>query len=352
MAAKHSRNSSNWIHRVLNGTHNHYSCYLPDKLGKLPSLILKLFYSGIKTTKDQIAVLQQIEDDAIVVYATKFKSYFEYLLYYSRYQKNGLPYPQIGFYYQVYFWQPVSHLIKIMLAHTDYFIHKRTFPNPYKSGYIAQTLLAGKAGMLSLVSRKGFYRRFIKAQTDPIQYLIELQKTTERPVYIIPQLMFFSRNPHRSIPTLTDVLFGPEDNPGRMRRLFGLFKNPGKVFFEVSEPVNLKTYLQNESMRNQPIEYQSLVLRRNLLVQLNRHRQTITGPILKTRQELKESILTGRRFQEFMEKYATSRDTPIHEVRKKADGYIEEIAAGYNPAYIKIFSALVGWIIRTMFDGV
>jgi glycerol-3-phosphate O-acyltransferase len=352
MAAKNSRNSSNWIHRVLNGTHNHYSCYLPDKLGRLPTLILRLFYSGIKTTKDQIAVLQQIEDDAIVVYATKFKSYFEYLFYYSRYQKNNLPYPQIGFYYQVYFWQPLSRLIKMMLAHIDYFIRKRRFPNPYKSGYIAQTLLEGKAGMLSLVSKKGFYRRFIKAKTDPIQYLLELQKTTERQVYIIPQLLFFSKNPHRSIPTLIDILFGPEDNPGRIRRLFGLFKNPGKVFFEVSEPVNLKTYLQDESIRNQPVEYQSLVLRRNLLVQLNRHRQTITGPILKTRQELKESILTGRRFQEFMEKYAASRDTPIHEVRKKADGYIEEIAAGYNPAYIKIFSALVGWIIRTMFDGV
>ena len=79
MAAKHSRNLSDWIQRALNGTHNHYSCYLPDKLGRLPSLILRLFYSGIKTAKDQIAVLQQIEDDAIVVYATKFKSYFEYL---------------------------------------------------------------------------------------------------------------------------------------------------------------------------------------------------------------------------------------------------------------------------------
>lgn len=352
MAAKHSRNSSNWIHRVLDGTHNHYSCYLPDKLGKLPSLILRLFYSGIKSAKDQIAVLEQIEDGAIVVYATKFNSYFEYLLYYSRYQQENLRYPQIGFDYQVYFWQPLSRIMKMMLAHIDYFIRNRKFPSPYKSGYIAQTLLEGKAGMLSLVSRKGFYRRFIKAKTDPIQYLIELQKTTEHPVYIIPQLMFFSKNPHRSIPTLADILFGPEDNPGRIRRLFALFKNPGKVFFEVSEPVNLKTYLQDESVRNQTVEYQSLVLRRNLLVQLNRHRQTITGPILKTRQELKESILTSRRFQQFMEKYATSRDIPIHEVRKKADGYIEEIAAGYNPAYIKIFSVLVGWIIRTMFDGV
>ncbi|MGD9014052.1 MAG: 1-acyl-sn-glycerol-3-phosphate acyltransferase, partial [Desulfobacterales bacterium] len=39
-------------------------------------------------------------------------------------------------------------------------------------------------------------------------------------------------------------------------------------------------------------------------------------------------------------------------VRKKADGYIDEIAAGYNPAYIKFFSAIVGWILRSMFDGV
>ncbi|MGD8335217.1 MAG: 1-acyl-sn-glycerol-3-phosphate acyltransferase, partial [Desulfobacterales bacterium] len=32
--------------------------------------------------------------------------------------------------------------------------------------------------------------------------------------------------------------------------------------------------------------------------------------------------------------------------------YIDEIAAGYNPAYIKFFSAIVGWILRSMFDGV
>ncbi len=352
MAAKQGRKLSNWINRVLNGTHNHYSCFLPDRLGKFSSLLLRLFYSGITTAEDQIAVLEQIEDDAIVVYTTKFKSAFEFLFYYIRYQKNNLPYPQIGFDYQIYFWQPVSRLIKIVLAHLDFFIQWRKFPDPYKGGYIGQSLLENKAAMLSLVGKKGFYRRFVKAKTDPIQYLIALQKSTERPIYIVPQLMFFSKNPHRSVPTLTDILFGPEDKPGRIRRLYTLFKNPGKVFVEVSEPVNLMMYLQDESIRNQPIEYQSLMLRRNLLIQLNRHHQSITGPSLKTTLELKESILTGERFQKFMDTYSKNRNIPIYEVRKKADAYIEEIAAGYNPAYIKIFSALVGWIIRTMFDGV
>jgi glycerol-3-phosphate O-acyltransferase len=352
MAAKKGHISSNWKNRLLDGTHNHYGCYLPDSLGKVASLLLRLFYSGIKTDKEQTAVLRQINDDAIIVYATKFKSYFEYLFYYIRYQKNNLPYPQVGFDYQVYFWQPFSRLIKICFAHIDFLLHRHKFPSPYRSGFIGQTLLKNKAGMLFLVGKKGFYRRFVKAETDPIQYLIELQKTTERPIYIVPQLMFFSKNPHRSIPSLTDIFFGPEDNPGRIRRLFTLFKNPGKVFVEVSEPVNLKQYLNNESIRSQPIEYQSLMLRRNLLVQLNRHRQSITGPMLKTNLELKESILTSQRFQDFMDTYSKNRNIPIHEVRKKADAYIEEIAAGYNPAYIKFFSAIVGWILRSMFDGV
>ncbi len=352
MAAKFSQKWNRSIGKMLKGTHNHYSCALPKKLGMFSSLILKLFYSGIKTDKGQTEVLQKLEGDAVIVYATKFKSYFEYLFYYSRYQQIDLPYPQIGFDYRVYFWQPLSRLLKILVAHIDYFIHKRRLPNPYNSGYIRQALLENKAGFLSLVSRKGFYRRFVKAQTDPIQYLIELQKSTHRPVYIIPQLMFFSKNPHRSNPTLIDILFGPEDKPGRIRRLIALFKNPGKVFFELSEPLNLKTYLQMDSIQNQPLAYQSLMLRRNLLVQLNRHRQSITGPIRKTRQELKESILTSSRFQQFMDTYSKNRELAIHEVRKKADAYLEEIAAGYNPTYIRIYSAIVGWIIRTIFDGV
>jgi glycerol-3-phosphate O-acyltransferase len=352
MATKFSRNWHKWIDKALKGTHNHYSCSLPKKLGVVATLILKLFYSGIKTDKSQTDLLQPLEDDAVIVYATKFKSYFEYLFYYTRYQQLNLLYPQIGFDYKVYLWQPLSRLIKMLVAHVDFFIHKRTFPDPYKSGYIGQSLLENKAGFLSLVSRKGFYRRFVKAQTDPIQYLIELQRSTDRPVYVVPQLMFFSKNPHRASPTLIDILFGPEDKPGRIRRLIALFKNPGKVFFEISEPVNLKTYLQDDSIQNQPLVYQSLMLRRNLLIQLNRHRQSITGPIRKTRQELKESILTGSRFQQFMDTYSKNRELPIHEVRKKADAYIEEIAAGYNPAYIRIYSAIVGWIIRTIFNGV
>jgi glycerol-3-phosphate O-acyltransferase len=341
-----------WIDKVREGTYDHYCCFLPQHIGKLAGLMLKLFYSGILVEAGQIEPLKRLEKNAIVVYVSKFKSRFEYLFYFSRYYQKRLPYPQVGFDYRVILWQPLSRLLKIALAHLDFFMRYQESPDPYARGYLKQALLSGHCGFLSLVAKNSFYLRFVKAKADPIQYLIEVQKSIDRPIYIVPQLMFFTKTARRGHPTLIDIIFGPEDKPGRIRRLVSLFKNPGKVFVEVSEPVNLQRYLQSTAIANQSTEYQSLMLRRNLLIQLNRHRQSITGPIRKSKEELKESILTTDRFQGFMASYAENRGLPLQEVRRKADAYLEEIAANYKPAFIKIASVLVAWLTRTMFDGI
>jgi len=343
--------SNRWINKILRGSYDHYTCLLPDKSGSFSNLLLKLFYSGIKVDDQQTEIIAHLEEKAIVVYITKFKSFFEYLFYYNRYRQENLPYPQIGFDYKVYIWQPLSQIVRIFLAQADFVLRHQALPDPYDRGYLKEELINGRCGFLSLVGKKNFYRRFVKAETDPIHYLIEIQKTIDRPIYLIPQLMFFSKTARRENPTMIDILFGPEDKPGKIRRLFTLFKNSGRVFAEVSEPLNLKRYLNSEEIRHQSTEYQSLVLRRDLLVQLNAHRQSITGPVRKTRIELKESILTTERFQRFMETYAENRDIPIHQVRRKADAYIEEIAANYKPAFITVASVIVGWLIRAMFDG-
>jgi glycerol-3-phosphate O-acyltransferase len=350
--ANEGRTPGRWISRWLDGSLDHYDCLIPEDIGNFTRLLLRLFYLGIKVDKTQIELLRQLPQDAVVVYVTKFKNYFEYLFYYNRYRREHLPFPQIGFDYKIYLCQPVSRLVKILLARLESILRYRSLPNPYTSGYIKQELLNGRSGFLSLVGRKSFYRRFVKAHTDPVQYLIEMQKAIERPVYLVPQLIFFSKTARREDPTLLDILFGPEDKPGRIRRLYTLFRNPGKVFVEVSEPVDLKLYLQSDKLRHQSSEYQSLVLRRDLLLQLNRHRQSITGPVRKSKQELKESILTRDRLRQFMKTHAANRKVPIHEIHRQADAYLEEIAANYRPAFIKIGAVIVGWIIRTMFDGV
>ncbi len=340
-----------WITNFLQGTYDHYLCSLPRKIGAVSFNVLKLFYSGIKIDDSQIPILKKFDTDAIVVYVTRNKSLFELLFYFVRYQLLKLPFPQIGFDYRIFLWQPVCRVFRSWLAHIDHFlVYKKTL-NPYQSDYFYKELLGGRSALLSLIEERGFYRRFVRKETDPLQFLIRMQQTIDRPIILVPQLMFFSKYPQRAVSSFTDILFGTETNPGKLRKLAILFRDPGNVFVEISEPINLQAFISDRENKGRSIEHQALLLRRNLLLQINRHRQTITGPVLKSRIELKESILTNDSLQQFMSQYSEKRKVPLQQVQKEAEEYINEIAAAYSPRVIKIGAVLIEWIINSMFEG-
>ena len=341
-----------WMDAALHGSHDYYACSLPKKLGFLVSLVLRSLFSGVYINPTQTAFLKNLSKDAIIIYASKYKSRFEYLFYHVRYKEETIPFPEIGFEYRIFLWQKISRLIRIALAHVDYFFRHKTFPNPYESGYFQRQLEAGSAAFLSLVDRKGFYHRFVKAKQDPLKYLIELQGMTDRPVYIVPQWLLFSRKPHRPPRSLFDIIFGIHENPGPLRRWAVVLRTPQKASVEISDPVNLKDFLRKPENQGRDLEQLSFILRNRLLEQMNRHRQSITGPVVKTRQELKELVLRNRQFQDFMKRYARSQNKDISEIYKKSDAYLNEIAADYSATFIQALSMIVGWIWKTMFDGI
>jgi len=341
-----------WISKLLKGTRNHYPSTLPREIGLLTDLVMKLFYQGIHVSETQTEKIRQLSNRGFIIYTAKYKSDFEFLFYYTRFKELRLPFPQIGFDYRFFFIQPLIRMLRIAVAHIDGFFRHFAAPDPYESGYLREELLGGKSALLSLIEKKGFYRRFVKSETDPIRFLIALQQQAERPIFLVPTAMFFTRKPSRSIPTMVDIFFGPEERPKRARRLFTLFKNPGDVFAEISEPINLQEALSMPEVAELSADEQARELRRQLILQTNRHRQSILGPVLKTREELKQSILTGERLQTFMKEHARSKNIALHTVYRKANNHLEEIMAKYNMAIIRAGDLGVRWIIRWMFEGV
>jgi glycerol-3-phosphate O-acyltransferase len=341
-----------WADRTLGQKHNYFFCFLPKKIGFLTSTLLRLFYSGIKLNTDQTSVIRTLPSDSILIYASKYKSRFDYWFYHNRYPQIGLPCPEVGMDYKSYAFQPLSRAFKDLLFVLDTLITHHSFPNPYQMNFFKEQFAEGKAGFFSLIEKKGFYGRFIKQKNDPIRHLIDIQNGTDRTVFIIPQLIFFGKTPHRTIPSLLDIVFGSEENPGRIRRLVTLFKNPGKIFVEISDPISIKDFIASQGPRIDNPDALPMILRRQIIDQFNRHRQSITGPILKSREELKEDILTGRRLTDFLKHYAETRNLPLQKVRKEANACLDEIAANYNYAFVRIAAVCVRWIINSMFDGV
>ena len=141
----------------LKGTHHHFLNFIPADKGMFSNWILKIFYSGIKDNEDQLAVLRSLPDNACIVYLNKFKSYFEFLFYHTRYADRKLPVPELAFDYKIVSLQSITNLLRIFISSVDYLFHHWKLPDPYRDEYFRHEILNGTPSLLSLVQKKGFY---------------------------------------------------------------------------------------------------------------------------------------------------------------------------------------------------
>ncbi len=338
------------MQKILQGTHDHYLFDLPLNSG-LILWLQKRFFHGVSINADQLEMLRQLPADSVIVYTIKFKSYFEFFFYHSNYGQKKVRVPELGFGFQLGWFQSVPKLLRCLLAQLDWFFTHWHRMDPFANGYWRDELLKGRAAVLPLVEKHGFYRRFVKSKTDPLKFLIELQQTIDKSVYLVPHLMFFSKSPAPEVPRLRDLFLGTQQRPGLIRRVFTLIRHPAKVFVEISEPIDLRHFMDNPQTPEGNLEYQALRLRHQLLVRHNRHRQSITGPVVKSHEEIKENILANERLRKVISQHANSRKQSLYAVRKQADSFLDEIAARYSYFFISCIRRPVGWLLNTMFDG-
>lgn len=340
------------IDRIFGSTSNHYLCQLPEKLGVVSNLILKLLFHRITLAQDQMQVIKNLPENAIVVYVSKYRGYFELYGYYYWYRQLGLPWPRMAFDYRILLLQTPMRLLKIFGAYVHRFFKGLEFPDPIKDGYVHRALAEGHCAYLSLFEKRDFYQRYIKRKTDPLQILLDVQRQTDRPVVIVPLLFFFGKKPDADSPKLLDILFGSNQNPRKLKKLARLFNDPSDIFVEVSDPVFLQQFLQSHGHTGDDADQLGHLLRQKLLRQINRHRQSITGPALKSVEEIRQNILTNDDLRRFMKKHARRRNISLHKARYEAVTYLDEIAAKYSPVFINFGVMLVRWLVRTMFDGI
>ncbi|MDY6825162.1 MAG: 1-acyl-sn-glycerol-3-phosphate acyltransferase [Thermodesulfobacteriota bacterium] len=346
------RFTRSYTDKVLGGTYDHFLAYLPHKSGRLNNKLLDFVFSRVSVSEDRIQQIQQMAENGIIVYVNKNQSKMEYICCNKQYHKYGLPVPELGIGYNLLIFQPVSRLLKIFWAHVDYFFRHFSFLTPYKNQYFKKALASGIPAFFSLFGGKTFYPRLLKSKTNPVQELISLQKTIDTPIILVPQAMFFSKRPPKTKPGILDFFLGGlSKKPGKLRRLFILFYNPKNTFIEIAEPLNLKHFIdrtENAEMRDENL---ALALRRVLLSSINQTRQRVTGPLIKSREEIKENIMGSARLQRFIEQHAAENEKTIQEVNKETYNYLDEIAANYSMNWIMVYDFILTWMLNHIFDG-
>ncbi len=340
------------INYLLNNTYDYYTCIYPGNSGKIIKAIVEHYLLKIKISNNNLKKIEDLQGKGIVIYANKHKSLLNFLFFHTVLKKNKLIYPEIAFDFRFIFLQPVTRLFKIIIAKIDYFFHHFSSKNPYSSGYIKDQLSITKSGSLFLIEKNAFHKRFVQSSHDPLTLLIEMQKNIQTPVFILPQAIVFGSNPTKKNQNLFDIIFGTTEKPRKLRKLFTIIKNPQKIIVEISDPVNLKNFLKDPEIAALALEFQTHMLRSHLLKLVNNQIRSVIGPIIKTRQEITEDILTDRYLQEYLADYASQKKISLSKTRKKATGYIKEIAANYNIKVIQAAALILKWVFKNIFDGI
>jgi len=295
--------------------------------------------------------LKQMHREGTVVYAIKYRGKLDYLLYHYNFRRNRLPYPTIAFDLNISLLLPVTRFAKVFVSQISSLLHHGRFPSPYHSGFYENAIQQGTTSLIFLVDPKGFVRHFIHAEKDHLQFLLETQKNMDRPIYIVPQLVLYKKTPERDYSSFTDIFFGFKDHPGVIRKIALFFRHNRRAFIDFGRPLDLKTYLENQPP-TRPFHDMASELRQMLINSIDKQKRVILGPIMKSRQQIKESVLTDERINKEINILASGNEKKLKQLKKKAGEYFEEIAADYNMAYIHAFIIALNWFWKKIFEGI
>jgi len=133
--------------------------------------------------------------------------------------------------------------------------------------------------------------------------------------------------------------------------LFLFFRHNRRAVIDFGPPLDLKAFLETRNPDEPPGETVSL-LRKELITRIDEQKRVILGPIMKSRQQVKEIVLTDPEINATLKEMAAGKRKALKKYRKKASDYFDEIAADYNITYIQFFQMALRWFWKKLFEGI
>ena len=313
-------------------------------------LFIKLFK---RTELDNNAkeALKQMHKDGTVVFALKYRSQVDFLLNHYHFRLKRLPSPRVAFDLNMSLLLPFTQFARVALSHLTYWYRHHRFPSPYQTGFYRKAIQEGVTSLVFLIDPKRFIRRFVHEEKDHLQFLLETQREMERPIFLVPQLVLFEKSPEKDSSDLNDILFGYKDYAGVIRKSVLFFRHHRKAYVDFGPALNLRTYLQ-EQPEERPLHEMAAEIKDTLIDSIDQRKRVILGPIMKSRDQLKEIVLMDEKVSKKIEAVASSENKELWQVKKQADEYFDEIAADFNMSYVHLFDIGLRWLWKKIFEGI
>jgi len=330
----------------FNKNEEYYSGHLYDKQQFFQFKLLKTFLSRVSIADEYVEAIKKISGEGVVVYALNQRSELNSLIIYELFKRKGLPIPVYCHGMNMSFWQPLPEMTKFFWSSFLRRFGKEQKAWTGKLDYIDRTIHEKKSIVIHLGESEFIENR---SAESAITTLIDVQKKVDFPVFIVPVLVSYGRRREKEDESVINILFGQTEHTGALRRLVTFIRYSSNAFVIPAEPIKLSDYLNTG--KNLSRDTMIHELRGELLDRIEKEKNAIVGPALKSREELIGMVLSDESMKHFMADYTEKEKKDKIKVRNEARRYLYEIAADYSDTMIAIWKRVLSWLWNDIYDG-
>ena len=339
---------------LLKGRLNYYSYFLdPNRSSFLLRQVAKRFHWA-QIPEPTLNRLQELREKGKLVYAIKHRSRLDFIFLHHLFNQYGLNPPLISM--EVPIW-PFFSLGDMLRTYLAKLIYRYNFPEQYSVelwGEAKERFEKGEGMLTYLINPHTLTTRYLHPEEDPFYNLLLWQEDSEEDFLIVPLVIVFDRAPERTERGLVDFLFGPQDQPGPIRKLYNYLTLTvmSKALLEIGDPVNIRDFVARKDQ--QGLNRQTLAhrLREHLLGHLEREKRVILGPRIKPRSMIMEDVLQDQSLNRKLEELAKQSARKAVELKRESAEYLDEMAANYNQPTVDFLDQVLTIGFKNLYEGI
>lgn len=178
--------------------------------------------------------------------------------------------------------------------------------------------------------------------------LISLQRESDRPILLVPQVFVWSKRPDTRGTSALDWVLGPREWPSMTRVVAQFLSNSRSVELRAGEPVDLQQFLlECQGIPDAQIQNKIVF---TLLRRMERERRAITGPAHKPPDRVRQDVLRSKRFQDMLVKLHPTPEQRAEALRK-AEEALESMQATPSSAALRALEVALDKIFQRIYVG-
>lgn len=328
-----------------------YGSRMLPRFGLFLRGLARFFFSRIDDDSCDVEPIREAGRKGSIVYVMRTRSLLDYLYFNYFVREKGLPLARFANGVRAGRYAPFGKVIRSLFARVRW---RRRYgwrlPDPVQSGYLARLVRAGQPVLVFLRwGRKSLFGPR-ESDADVVQVLVEAQATRDEPIFLVPQILVWERSPDKTNPGLLDVLMGPAEDPGFVRKTLIFLRYHRHAVVRLGEPVNLTDFL--EQHEGQPPERVVKKLRWLLLGSLFRERRVVKGPDVRPRRWIFDRILAEPEIRGSIEEEARREGRAVPAIEKRARRILNRTGADFSWGMLMTLRVVMDQLVSRLYSGV